>query len=254
MPCSAAIRLATGETFAPSAGAVAVGCAEAPSAGAGGAAGALASAPAVMRAITCPTETVSPSGARISTIWPVAGAGSSMSTLSVEISTTVSPCLTESPTLTAHSRIVPSVTDSPPVGVTMSIVLPTLASVAATPSASVAAPATSSSGVAGGDSADTGVASVTSTAPPLAEISASTAPTATVSPSAAWILTIVPEAGEGTSASTLSVEISTSVSSAATLSPSCLCHSSTVPSATESPIAGMTTSTVLVTPVIYIQL
>ena len=46
-----------------------------------------------------------------------------MSTLSVEISTTVSPSLTVSPTLTAHSRIVPSVTDSPPVGVTMSIAL-----------------------------------------------------------------------------------------------------------------------------------
>ena len=254
IPCWAATRLATGEALPASAGAEPVGCAAAPSvaAGAAGAAGAVASAPAVMRAITWPTDTVSPSWARISTIWPVAGAGSSMSTLSVEISTTVSPCLTESPTLTAHSRIVPSVTDSPPVGVTMSIVLPTLASVAATPSASVAAPATSSSGVAGGDSADTGVASVTLA--PLAEISASTAPTATVSPSAAWILTIVPEAGEGTSASTLSVEISTSVSSVATVSPSCLCHSSTVPSATESPIAGMTTSTVLVTPVIYLQL
>ena len=51
---------------------------------------------------------------------PDAGAGSSMSTLSVEISTTVSPSLTTSPTFTVHSRIVPSVTDSPPVGVTMS--------------------------------------------------------------------------------------------------------------------------------------
>ena len=79
-------------------------------------------APAVIRAITWPTVTVSPSSARISVIVPEAGAGSSMSTLSVEISTTVSPSLTVSPTFTAHSRIVPSVTDSPPVGVTMSIV------------------------------------------------------------------------------------------------------------------------------------
>ena len=69
---------------------------------------------------------------------------------------------------------------------------------------------------------------------------------ATVSPSAAWILTTVPATGAGTSASTLSVEISTSVSSAETGSPSALCHSRTVPSVTESPIAGMTTSTVCV--------
>ena len=84
--------------------------------------------------------------------------------------------------------------------------------------------------------------------PPLpGEISASTAPTVIVSPSAAWILATVPAAGEGTSASTLSVEISTSTSSSATLSPSCLCHSRTVPSETESPICGMVTSTVVLT-------
>ena len=150
-------------------------------------AGALAPAALfVIRAITCPTVTVSPSSARISVIVPAAGAGSSMSTLSVETSTTVSPSLTVSPTLTDHSRIVPSVTDSPPVGVTMSIVSPTVASVAASCSASVAAPATASSGDAGGDSPDTGVASAgVVVAPPLPEISASTAPTRTVSPSAA---------------------------------------------------------------------
>src|SRR5205807_4506790 len=77
-----------------------------------------------IRAITCPTVTVSPYAARISVIVPDAGAGSSISTLSVEISTTVSPSLTASPTFTDHSKIVPSVTDSPPVGVTMSIVSP----------------------------------------------------------------------------------------------------------------------------------
>ena len=78
-------------------------------------------------------------------------------------------------------------------------------------------------------------------------ISARTAPTSTVSPSATWIFTTVPEAGAGTSASTLSVEISTSVSSSAIVSPSCLCHSRMVPSETDSPIAGMTTSTVVLT-------
>ncbi len=63
----------------------------------------------------------------------------------------------------------------------------------------------------------------------------------------------VPEAGAGTSASTLSVEISTIVSSAWTESPTCLCHSSTVPSATESPIAGITTWTVLLLTAICFQ-
>ncbi len=98
-------------------------------------------ASAVMRPITWPTFTVSPSWARISVIVPPVGAGSSMSTLSVEISTTVSPSLTVSPTFTDHSRIVPSVTDSPPVGVTMSTVLPALASPPPAWAASVWAPA-----------------------------------------------------------------------------------------------------------------
>ena len=66
-------------------------------------------------------------------------------------------------------------------------------------------------------------------------------------PRSAWTLTTVPVAGEGTSASTLSVEISTIVSSSETESPSCLCHSRMVPSETESPIAGMTTWTVVST-------
>ncbi len=205
-----------------------------------------------MRPITCPTVTVSPSWARISVIVPEVGAGSSMSTLSVEISTTVSPFLTCSPTFTAHSRIVPSVTDSPPVGVTMSIVAPADWSAAGSGSAAscASAPASSSctrSGAGAGSAKAGGDAGSSATgAPSEAAISASNPPTATVSPSPAWILITVPATGAGTSASTLSVEISTSVSSAATVSPSCLCHSSTVPSLTESPIAGITTCTVLV--------
>ncbi len=81
--------------------------------------------------------------------------------------------------------------------------------------------------------------------PPL--ISHSTAPMAIVSPSCAWILAITPAVGEGTSASTLSVETSTNGSSRATVSPSFLSHSRMVPSVTESPIAGMTTETVVST-------
>ena len=76
-----------------------------------------------MRPMTCPTVTVSPAGARTSVRVPLAGAGSSTSTLSVEISTTVSSARTGSPGCLCHSRIVPSVTDSPAVGVTMSTTL-----------------------------------------------------------------------------------------------------------------------------------
>src|SRR5205823_1569346 len=161
-----------------------------------------AAALVVIRAIICTTVTVSLSAARISVIVPDAGAGSSISTLSVEISTTVSPSLTASPTFTDHSKIVPSVTDSPPVGVTMSIVSPEGASaggapapsLAAAASASVAAPAAASSSVAGGDSADTGIP-VAAPSPSAVVIRPMTWPTVTVSPSCARISVIVPEAG-----------------------------------------------------------
>src|SRR5439155_19236172 len=78
--------------------------------------------PTASRAITCPTVTVSPSSIRISVTVPLRGEGSSMSTLSVEISTIVSLALMKSPTFTCHSRIVPSLTDSPAAGVTTSMI------------------------------------------------------------------------------------------------------------------------------------
>ncbi len=46
-------------------------------------------------------------------IVPLAGAGTSASTLSVETSITVSPSATASPSCLCHSSTVPSVTDSP---------------------------------------------------------------------------------------------------------------------------------------------
>src|SRR5215472_13970053 len=52
----------------------------------------------------------------------------------------------------------------------------------------------------------------------------------------------VPEAGEGISASTLSVEISNSGSSRWTFSPGCFSHLVMVPSKIDSPIWGMMTS------------
>ena len=123
-----------------------------------------------MRAMTWPTVTVSPACARISSIVPDAGAGTSASTLSVEISTIVSSSATGSPGCLAHSRIVPSVTDSPIAGMTMSTVSP---------------PASAGLGRGRGGRRRRSPGA----------ISASTAPTEIVSPSAAWILTTVPAVG-----------------------------------------------------------
>ena len=64
-------------------------------------------------ASTWPTSTVSSGWARIFVTTPSDGAGTSASILSVETSTTVSPSATSWPSATCHSRIVPSVTDSP---------------------------------------------------------------------------------------------------------------------------------------------
>ena len=83
---------------------------------AGFAAGAGAS-PASSSARAVPTGTVSSGWARILTIFPLVGAGTSASTLSVEISTTVWPSCTDSPSATCHSSTVPSVTDSPISGI-----------------------------------------------------------------------------------------------------------------------------------------
>jgi hypothetical protein len=115
-----------------------------------------------------------------------------MSTLSVEISTTVCPSWTWSPTLTAHSRMVPSLTDSPPAGVSMSTISP--APAPAPPSVS------GSAGGASGAAADPlplPFAVAAGAAPLPVAISASRAPTVTVSPSAAWIATTVPGGGRG---------------------------------------------------------
>ena len=65
---------------------------------------------------------------------------------------------------------------------------------------------------------------------------------ATVVPGATRISLRTPAAGEGISASTLSVEISNRGSSRSTRSPTFLSHFVTVPSAIDSPIWGMMTS------------
>ena len=89
-----------------------------------------------MRPMTWPTVTVSPGWARISSITPEAGAGTSASTLSVEISTIVSSASTGSPGCLAHSRITPSETDSPMAGMVMSTASPAGSSVSASASGS----------------------------------------------------------------------------------------------------------------------
>src|SRR4029077_5695764 len=77
---------------------------------------------------------------------------------------------------------------------------------------------------------------------------ATTVFTSTVSPSLNLTSVRVPAAGDGISASTLSVEISKSGSSRSTRSPTFLSHFVIVPSAMDSPICGITTSVLIFSP------
>jgi hypothetical protein len=71
-----------------------------------------------------PTSTVSPSWTRISCTTPLPGLGTSVSTLSVEISSSDSSASIGSPTCFSHLVIVPSETDTPIWGMTTSIAVP----------------------------------------------------------------------------------------------------------------------------------
>src|SRR5581483_5007488 len=98
-------------------------------------------------------------------------------------------------------------------------------------------------GVAGaGDGAVWAAAAGAAAASPAAPMTATTLLTGTVSPSFTRISATTPAAGDGISASTLSVEISKSGSSRSTLSPTFLIQRTIVPSAIDSPICGITTS------------
>ena len=72
--------------------------------------------PEPMTASVAPTSTVSSSWTRISSITPPTGDGISVSTLSVEISSSPSSASTVSPTFFSQRVTVPSVTDSPRAG------------------------------------------------------------------------------------------------------------------------------------------
>ena len=75
-------------------------------------------------AIFVPTGTVSPSCTRICWTTPVAGLGTSVSTLSVEISRRVSSASMASPSDFDHFVIVPSDTETPIWGMTTSTSVP----------------------------------------------------------------------------------------------------------------------------------
>ena len=228
-PAAAATRRATGDTGAPSPGGAA---AVAGGVGSDAAVGA-APAPALISPSAWPTWTVSSAATSSFVIVPLAGAGTSASTLSVETSTTVSPSATCWPSATRHSSTVPSVTDSPISGIGITTVWPSGPDPCSPgPCADPAAP---------GREAEEG-AGTSGVPEPLGSIRASTWPTVTVSSGAARILVTTPLAGAGTSASTLSVETSTTVSPSATCWPSATRHSRIVPSVTDSPIWGIWTS------------
>src|SRR5262245_29073005 len=87
-------------------------------------------------------------------------------------------------------------------------------------------------------------------APASVSMYATTVLIGTVCPSLTLMSTSVPAAGDGISASTLSVEISKIGSSRATFSPGFLSHLVSVPSAMLSPIWGMITSTRMAAPLV----
>src|SRR4051812_23271488 len=74
-------------------------------------------------ASSVPTSTVAPTSTSIDVTRPVAGDGTSVSTLSVEISTIGSSASTQSPTRFFHSTTVPSATDTPICGIVTSTAL-----------------------------------------------------------------------------------------------------------------------------------
>ena len=80
--------------------------------------------PASTSASSVPTATVSPSGTRIFVTTPATGEGTSVSTLSVEISSSGSSAVTVSPGCLSHFVIVPSETETPIWGMTTSTAVP----------------------------------------------------------------------------------------------------------------------------------
>ena len=212
-----------------------------------------------------PTATTSSSPTVISSRIPAAGEGSSVSTLSVEISTRGSSAATASPTALSQRVTVPSVTLSPSAGSTTDVVAPPDAG--AVGAAGVDGAGVEGAGVEGtsagagtamdwtagagaatavaatGVVAATGAAAAGAADSSAAPMTPSSPPTRTTESSPAVIARSTPETGAGISVSTLSVETSRSGSSAAMVSPTCLSQRVTVPSVTLSPSWGIVTET-----------
>lgn len=205
-------------------------------------------------------STVLPSGTLISVRTPAAGEGISASTLSVEISKRGSSRATVSPTFFSHLVMVPSKMDSPICGMTTSVPPEVCAGAdALTGGGGVAGAGSDLAAVGAGTGsfafsgavatasclasflASTVDAGVDAAAFPFSAITATTVLISTVAPSAILISVRTPAAGEGISASTLSVEISNKGSSRSTVSPAFFSHFVIVPSKIDSPICGITT-------------
>ncbi len=205
-----------------------------------------------------PTWIVSSSPTLISNSVPATGDGTSVSTLSVEISTSGSSTATSSPTALSQRVTVPSVTDSPISGSVTDVPPPDdppVPAVGFSRGVSVSVDgsawgAVSAAGAASGSGAGSGVASsaappvsppVSPPAPEPSPITPSSAPTAAVSSSPTTIFSSTPPYGEGISVSTLSVDTSSKGSSTSTSSPTAFSQRVTVPSVTLSPRAGIWT-------------
>src|ERR1700761_7748615 len=170
-------------------------------------------APPPITATTVLIVTGEPSGNLISESVPATGEGISASTLSVEISKIGSSRWTVSPTFLSHLVIVPSVMDSPIWGIRTSVPGPAVALAAAgefpwtADGVSAAAGVTVSAAGAAAVSAFAGEAADADDEPASSMLQ-TTVLIWTVVPSEILISLRVPAAGEGISASTLSVEIS----------------------------------------------
>ena len=164
---------------------------------------------------------------------PATGDGISVSTLSVETSSSASSAATESPMAFNQRVTVPSVTLSPSAGSTTGVIRPPLAG----------ADGADSSVTGATDGSSTGAEAGTSTGAELpdSEITASAPPTRTTASSPAMISVSTPLTGEGISVSTLSVDTSSNGSSAVTVSPTAFSQRVTVPSVTLSPSWGIDT-------------
>ena len=207
-------------------------------------AGAAAGAPDPTTASWPPISTVSSSCALISSRIPATGDGISVSTLSVETSSSASSTATSSPTALSQRVTVPSVTDSPRAGIVTAVPSaepPEAAGASAAGASSAGASAAGASSAGASSAAGAGASASGAAASPASPIWASSPPISTVSSSCATILVRTPATGDGISVSTLSVETSSKGSSTSTVSPSCLSHRVTVPSVTLSPRAGIWT-------------